>query len=57
MLTHGGTCTEDYGQLCDFIIQIDGLCGIGLTPAVAINDLISQARDVVMGLRCLDQQV
>ena len=57
VLARGGAWTEHQGQLGLFEIQIDGLFGIGPTPAAATDDWMSQARDVVMGPRCLDQQV
>ena len=57
VLARGGAWTEHQGQLGLFEIQIDGLFGIGPTPAAATDDWMSQARDVVMGPRCLDQKV
>ena len=57
VLARGGAWTEHQGQLGLFEIKIDGLFGIGPTPAAATDDWMSQARDVVMGPRCLDQHV
>jgi hypothetical protein len=47
----GGNWTEPQGHLGLFEIQIDGVFGIGPTPTAAIDDWMSQARDVVTGPR------
>ena len=51
VMARGGIWTEPQGHLGLFEIQIDGVFGIGPTPAAAIDDWMSQARDVVTGPR------
>jgi hypothetical protein len=57
VLARGRAWTEPQTHFGLFETQIDGLFRIGPTPVAAIDDWMSQARDVVMGPRCLDQQV
>lgn len=51
VLERDGVWAEPQGHLGLFEIQIDGVFGIGPTPAAAIDDWMSQARDVVTGPR------
>ena len=45
----GGDWTDAKGHLGLFEVQIAGLAGIGPSPNSAIDDWISQARDVMSG--------